>query len=121
MKLDIHGLRRASAVLVLLVVIAGEMIGISACKKVQKEMDQMAEDVLVAPIDKANTTRLQADLTTLRRAITGFQAQHGRNPESLAELAQKGMITRIPREPFGGEWKYDPTTGEVHSSTRPDL
>ncbi len=54
----------------------------------------------------------------LTDAVSAFKAAQGRLPESLAELAGAG--TSVPPEPLGGEWIYDPSTGEVSSSALKD-
>ena len=65
--------------------------------------------------------KLKKDLQTINRAIEVFHAAQGRYPDSLKELAEKGIIARIPREPFGGEWNYNSLTGDVNSSSHPEF
>lgn len=90
-----------------------------ACDKVREQLQEDAETILLRPGEKANETRLQRDLQTMERALMHFNVRYGRYPENLKELTEKGVLTRIPKEPFGGEWQYDADSGEIRSSTHP--
>lgn len=65
-----------------------------------------------------NTTLLDEDkqdrLKTLRNRIKAFENAHGRPPDSLEELVERGEIGRLPDHPYSGQrWRYDPATGTV--------
>ena len=97
------------------------LAGFMGCRESKDTVDRIGENVVFGTQDRANLLKLQKDMQTMSRAIEVFQASNGRFPESLDELAQKGIIHKIPREPFGGEWNYDPSTGKVTSSSHPQI
>jgi hypothetical protein len=55
---------------------------------------------------------LERDLQMLERAV-----QQDTRPPSLSKLVEAGLLVQIPDEPYGGEYRLDPATGEVSSST----
>lgn len=59
---------------------------------------------------------IQRYLNAMRREIQMYYRRHENYPQTLDDLGPE-----IVQEPFFGEWVYDPQTGEVHSSTFPDL
>ncbi|MGB3976303.1 MAG: hypothetical protein WBM02_01840 [bacterium] len=94
---------------------------LSGCDKFKSWFDTTMKDTTVKPQEKANMTKLKADLKTINSSIEIFHAQHGRYPDSLEELARLGAMQVIPREPFGGIWLYDRYDGTVKSSTYPEV
>jgi hypothetical protein len=65
-----------------------------------------------------NTTLLDGDLarrqSRLGEAIRAFHQTEGRWPDSLDELVEHGLMTRIPRHPYEGrDWHYEPATGAL--------
>jgi len=46
----------------------------------------------------------------LDQAIKTFSVQEGRNPKSLDELVEKGIIPAIPKPPAGMKYEYDSAT-----------
>ncbi|MBN1879839.1 hypothetical protein JW823_06985 [bacterium] len=97
------------------------LIGITGCDAFRSWFDKTATTTVIDSRQSANLAKLKADLRTIQRSVQVFNAQNGRYPDSLDELARKGAIARIPREPFGGEWLYDQYSGGVKSSTHPDI
>ena len=59
---------------------------------------------------------VERDLNLLNEAVARFRSIKGRPPESLSELVTAGIIKRIPPEPFGGRYYYNPIKGEVMST-----
>ena len=59
---------------------------------------------------------VERDLQILEQAISRYQANHSRRPERLENLVEPGLLRELPREPFGGRYLYEPTTGAVRSS-----
>lgn len=57
-------------------------------------------------------------LPDLREAIAERKEELGRNPRDLREVFYTDFVTP---EPFGGEWKYDPETGELKSTSHPEF
>ncbi len=95
--------------------------GVSGCKKAKEEVDEIGTNVVIRSQDKALMLKLRTDMQTLHRSLEVFHASNGRYPESLDELKQKGVLMKIPKEPFGGEWNYDPETGVITSSSHPEF
>lgn len=59
---------------------------------------------------------VERDLQILEEVIKRYQGIHSRLPERLENLVESGLLRELPREPFGGRYFYEPTTGAVHSS-----
>jgi len=59
---------------------------------------------------------VERDLQILEHAISQYQVNHSRRPERLEDLAGPGLLRELPKEPFGGRYIYEPTTGVVRSS-----
>ena len=57
--------------------------------------------------------KVRLDSEALEQLATKFRKQNGRNPQSLAELRARGYIRSLPRDPYGRDYSYDPTTGRV--------
>jgi tetratricopeptide (TPR) repeat protein len=55
----------------------------------------------------------------IEQSIAGFRATFGRQPESLDALVDSGFLTAIPDHPYDGRYVYDPKTGTVDYSFRP--
>lgn len=60
---------------------------------------------------------VERDLQTIERAVQRYIEKNGRNPLSLLDLVVNGVLTRMPIEPYGGEYRLNSKTGEVTSST----
>lgn len=52
----------------------------------------------------------------LQKGITVYKERTGRNPVKLSELLERGIINRIPDDPYGGEF-YINTEGEVKTTS----
>ncbi len=100
--------------LVILAVAAG-------CQDSKQIVEDYAQGVVINAPNTARKTKMTTDLRQIRVSIDFFFGQHGRYPENLQELARKGTMQRIPREPLGGRWVYDSATGQIHSSSFPEL
>lgn len=63
---------------------------------------------MIRSIDRAKDTQKQANLNTLKAAITQYRVENGKNPQSLEELrSQLGDNFRFE------DFLYNPDTGEV--------
>ncbi len=60
---------------------------------------------------------VERDLQTIERSVQRYIEKNGRNPLSLLDLVVNGVLTRMPIEPYGGEYRLNSKTGEVTSST----
>ncbi len=63
-------------------------------------------------LDAGDHVQVQSQLTAVRSQVQFFEAEHGRFPASLDELA-KQTGRPLPALPSGMSWIYDPTTGNV--------
>ncbi|MEO6543583.1 MAG: hypothetical protein ABIP05_06000 [Nitrospiraceae bacterium] len=59
---------------------------------------------------------VERDLQILEQAISRYQADYSRRPERLENLVGPGLLQELPREPFGGRYLYESSTGTVRSS-----
>ncbi len=59
-------------------------------------------------VEQARRAVATDDLESVRRAITMYRAQEGRNPDNLGQLAEKGLIDHVP-----AGLNYDPASGKV--------
>jgi len=58
---------------------------------------------------------LQARLL-LEKGVASYKKKHGRYPTVLQDLVKTGIITEIPKDPYGGNFTVDPQ-GRVESSS----
>ncbi|TKB57195.1 MAG: hypothetical protein E8D49_13695 [Nitrospira sp.] len=82
-------------------------------------MIQQAEDPQLRAIyeDKYKEVLIARDLGTMDLALARYRQTRGRNPQTIADLVKEGFVASVPEEPFGGEYRVDPETGEIESST----
>jgi len=59
---------------------------------------------------------VERDLLLLEEAIRRYRDLYGRAPGRLADLVGPALLRRLPPEPFGGRYLYDPQTETVKSS-----
>ena len=69
---------------------------------------------------RAKEVTIERDLRVLESAIQTYRSQWGYVPHNLRDLVTSNILARIPQEPFNGEYRLDPTTGTVTSSTHPE-
>lgn len=60
---------------------------------------------------------LERDLQTLEKAVQRYEQVRRARPVDLGQLVSAGFISRIPEEPYGGQYLFNTQTGEVSSST----
>jgi tetratricopeptide (TPR) repeat protein len=63
---------------------------------------------------------IERDLRILESAVEAYQMQHRTLPARLTDLVEAGTLPTLPQEPFGGDYRLDPKTGLVSSSTHPE-
>jgi tetratricopeptide (TPR) repeat protein len=63
---------------------------------------------------------IERDLRILERAVEAYRTQQRALPATLTDLVGAGALPSLPREPFGGDYRLDPQTGSVSSSTHPE-
>jgi len=62
---------------------------------------------------------IERDLLMLESAVEAYRTQHQTLPATLTDLVVAGALLSLPQEPFGGDYRLDPKTGSVFSSTHP--
>ena len=62
---------------------------------------------------------IERDLRILEGAVEAYRTQHRALPKALTDLVAAGALPILPLEPFGGDYRLDPKTGSVSSSTHP--
>lgn len=78
----------------------------TADDNVKRVLEQRLKEVVV-----------ERDLELLEGAITRYRDRYKRMPSHLDDLVGPGLLSEMPREPFGGRYLYDPQTQSVRSST----
>jgi tetratricopeptide (TPR) repeat protein len=63
---------------------------------------------------------IERDLRMLESAVETYRKQRRFLPATLTELVLAGVLPMLPQEPFGGDYRLDPKTGAVSSSTHPE-
>lgn len=63
---------------------------------------------------------IEQDIRVLESAVEVYRAQHRVLPATLTDLVAAGIISMLPQEPFEGDYRLDPKTGTVSSSTHPE-
>lgn len=58
----------------------------------------------------------EKDLGALKKAVRAFEQRLGRKPATVSELVGEGTLSRMPSDPYGGEYSLDPRTGEPRAS-----
>lgn len=75
---------------------------------VREKLESRAKEVLI-----------ERDLRMVEQAVTRYHNDHHTLPLSLDDLVSGRYLGRLPEEPFGGTYLFDPRTGHVTSSTHP--
>jgi hypothetical protein len=83
------------------------------------EMLRQTEDVQIKEQIELRIKELiiERDLRMLEDAVQRYTQFAGKPPVNLQQLLTAGLLTAIPGEPFGGEYRYDAKTGGISSST----
>ena len=63
---------------------------------------------------------IERDLRILESAVEAYRTQYHSLPARLTDLVVAGALPILPQEPFGGDYRLDPKTGSVSSSTHPE-
>jgi tetratricopeptide (TPR) repeat protein len=63
---------------------------------------------------------IERDLRILESAVEAYRTQHRAVPATITDLVASGILPVLPQEPFGGDYRLDPKTGSVSSSTHPE-
>ncbi len=71
-------------------------------------------------VNRMKEVMIERDLQMLERAVELYRITHRALPESLSALVADRILTGLPQEPFGGQYRLDPETGSLSSSTHPE-
>jgi tetratricopeptide (TPR) repeat protein len=71
-------------------------------------------------VNRMKEVIIERDLRILEGAIETYRTQHRALPATMTDLEVAGAIPSLPQEPFGGDYRLDPKTGSVSSSTHPE-
>ncbi len=63
---------------------------------------------------------IERDLRILERAVEAYRTQHQALPATLTALVTDRVLSALPQEPFGGDYRLDSKTGLISSSTHPE-
>jgi hypothetical protein len=74
-------------------------------ENVKQVLEQRLKEVVV-----------ERDLQLLEEAISRYRTLYRRPPQRLEDLAGPGLLRKLPQEPSGGRYLYDPQTQSVRSS-----
>jgi len=85
-----------------------------------REVLTQAEDDYVRDIAGRHVHDLQieVDVEALDAAIARYREARGANPPALSALVRAGLIRRVPDDPDGNPYAYDPASGRVRSTSR---
>jgi hypothetical protein len=87
------------------------------------EIHESSEDEYVRRVawNHVHDLRVRVDLEELRAALRAFRERAGGPPGRLEDLAAAALIRRVPRDPEGRRYLYDPVHGEVAYAGTPVL
>lgn len=68
--------------------------------------------------NRVRLLELERDLRLIEKAAERFIATYGYRPASVDALLRARVLDRIPMEPFGGRYYYDPLTGQARSTAK---
>jgi tetratricopeptide (TPR) repeat protein len=71
-------------------------------------------------VNRMKEVIIERDLHLLESAVAVYRTQHRSLPATLRDLVMAGALPSLPQEPFGGDYRVDPKTGSVSSSTHPE-
>ena len=71
-------------------------------------------------VNRMKEVTIERDLRLLDRAVETYRTEYRALPATLSDLVVAGAIPNLPQEPFGGDYRMDPKTGSVSSSTHPE-
>ena len=67
-------------------------------------------------LERLKSAQLTADIQTLERAVA-FAHKKGHAITSLEQLVSLNIIRDLPRDPFGGEYRLNPDSGVIDSTS----
>lgn len=96
-----------------------EEYGAETASEFLREMERNTDDPQMQEVVQRHL--LEAQLTEaieqLTQAVNVYRERFAHFPEGIQDLVDAGMLTSVPRDPFGGEYRVDSATGAVTSSS----
>ncbi len=85
-------------------------------------LEETAKNTENINVKKRFETRIQAlrSILFLEKAVSLFKKKNGRLPSTIDELVGKNILTKLPKDPYGGEY-YVTAGGKVRSTTTSEL
>ena len=65
--------------------------------------------------NRIRQAQVERDIHVLERSVAEYRTRYGKLPGQLEDLVRGGMISRLPDEPFGGQYMLSPE-GTVNST-----
>ena len=86
------------------------------------EMERQTYDVQIKAQLEIRMKELvvERDVQMLQTAVNRYTKLTNHPPRHLGQLVSAGILSALPQEPFGGEYRYNAKSGEIVSSTHPD-
>ena len=85
--------------------------------RLRETQDPQMREILVY---RMKEVIIERDLRILESAVESYREQHRALPATFTDLLVEGILPTLPQEPFGGNYRLDPKTGLVSSSTHPE-
>ncbi len=63
--------------------------------------------------NKIKEVIVELDIRALQDGVQQHRVRYGKLPRTLRELVARGIVPRLPAEPFGGRYELDPSSGRV--------
>lgn len=79
-------------------------------------MEKSAKDEKTQKLYRLRITALQA-VITVQAAVNRFKIVYNRTPSRIEELIERGMLERLPDDPYGGSFYID-NSGVVRSTSK---
>jgi hypothetical protein len=86
------------------------------------EMERQTQDVQVKEQLETRMRELvvERDVQMLQMAVKRYTQITHHAPRHLGQLVSAGILSALPQEPFGGEYRYNAKSGGIASSTHPE-
>ena len=85
------------------------------------EVYQTAKDERIKKFASNHLYQIKAAIDTeaIQEAVEKFRERFGRNPSDLDQLVRTRLLSALPQDLDGGDYLYDPQTGEVKPPKSP--
>lgn len=67
--------------------------------------------------DRLKRGYMKKEMESILKIIEDYELHSGKTVSMLEELIRAGVISKIPKDPFGGHYAYDPKERKLYSST----